>query len=474
MPLRSSFTLIELLVVIAILAVLATAVVLVLNPAQLLAQGRDSTRLSDLASLQSALSLFVADTGGNQSLGSSTLTYLSLPEPGGTTDCSDLGFPSGYFHCAPASTTQKTDGSGWIPVNLTQISSGSPLSKLPLDPINTSSTHLYYSYWTNGTTYKVSALPESQKYASQAGQNPTMFQQGSNLNLGGGPNWALVPGNSQFGTPNFYVMQYDAGCSDGNGNPVNTPSAQNSTVYNDGTTNCIPSNGRQIASIPGTNPIGYISHNTALSYCQSIGAHLLTNDEYMTIATNAANQSVNWSGGSVGSSYMPQGNKDNVTGAMLSGINQYGTGYSDFHHLRTLTLSNGSVVWDISGNIWEHVQRSTMNQGDNTNTITTPTCSSGTPGTWEWCEYSGAGGATPYVTTWNDSSFSAATVGPPPNSNWNSNQSIGRTWSADGATGGQVFTRGGLWDTSSPGLFALSTTFYAVSQSSQLGFRCAR
>ncbi len=44
---RESFTLIELLVVIAILAVLATAVVLVLNPSQLLAQGRDSTRLSD-------------------------------------------------------------------------------------------------------------------------------------------------------------------------------------------------------------------------------------------------------------------------------------------------------------------------------------------------------------------------------------------------------------------------------------------
>ena len=43
------FTLIELLVVIAILAVLATAVVLVLNPAELLKQGRDSTRISDLS-----------------------------------------------------------------------------------------------------------------------------------------------------------------------------------------------------------------------------------------------------------------------------------------------------------------------------------------------------------------------------------------------------------------------------------------
>jgi prepilin-type N-terminal cleavage/methylation domain-containing protein len=39
------FTLIELLIVIAILAILATAVVLVLNPAQILAQARDAQRI---------------------------------------------------------------------------------------------------------------------------------------------------------------------------------------------------------------------------------------------------------------------------------------------------------------------------------------------------------------------------------------------------------------------------------------------
>ncbi|MDD4931154.1 MAG: prepilin-type N-terminal cleavage/methylation domain-containing protein, partial [Candidatus Colwellbacteria bacterium] len=43
-----SFTLVELLIVIAILAVLAAAVVVVLNPAELLAQARDSQRSTDL------------------------------------------------------------------------------------------------------------------------------------------------------------------------------------------------------------------------------------------------------------------------------------------------------------------------------------------------------------------------------------------------------------------------------------------
>jgi len=55
------FTLIELLVVIAILAVLAVAVVVVLNPAELIKQARDTTRISDLAALNSAISLYLAD-----------------------------------------------------------------------------------------------------------------------------------------------------------------------------------------------------------------------------------------------------------------------------------------------------------------------------------------------------------------------------------------------------------------------------
>ncbi|MDE2145036.1 MAG: type II secretion system protein, partial [Patescibacteria group bacterium] len=46
---RSSFTLIELLIVIAIIGILASALVLVLNPAQLLSQSRDSRRTQDLS-----------------------------------------------------------------------------------------------------------------------------------------------------------------------------------------------------------------------------------------------------------------------------------------------------------------------------------------------------------------------------------------------------------------------------------------
>src|ERR1035441_2083464 len=84
---RKGFTLIELLVVIAIIAVLAVVVVLTLNPGQLLMQARDSSRLSDLANLQTAMNLYVTDSAinGATSLGSSSVTYVSVPDPSATT-----------------------------------------------------------------------------------------------------------------------------------------------------------------------------------------------------------------------------------------------------------------------------------------------------------------------------------------------------------------------------------------------------
>ena len=51
---RKAFTLIELLVVIAIIAILAVVVVLTLNPAALLQQSRDSSRLSDMQTITSS------------------------------------------------------------------------------------------------------------------------------------------------------------------------------------------------------------------------------------------------------------------------------------------------------------------------------------------------------------------------------------------------------------------------------------
>ncbi len=201
-PARRGFTLIELLVVIAIVAVLAVVVILVLNPAALIQQSRDSNRLSDVASINSALSLYLADASinGTVSLGSSSVVYVSLADPTATSTAGDhceglglLTLPPAYsYHCASSSTYRMTNATGWIPVNFAAMSNGSPFGQLPVDPTNTSSSRLYYTYTTNGSQHEVTAVPESSKYklggaADAVGTSgsslATVMAKGTNLSL---------------------------------------------------------------------------------------------------------------------------------------------------------------------------------------------------------------------------------------------------------------------------------------------------
>jgi len=155
---KKGFTLIELLVVIAILAILATVIVLVLNPAELLRQARDSNRISDLGSLNSAISLFLADVA--------TSTWNS----GNYCTASTSSFPGGGT-CNTVSSSTAVNGTGWIPINFSAISSGSPLAKLPLDPIN--DTVNFYAYKASSTMgkYKLYANMESSKFSSTGGSD---------------------------------------------------------------------------------------------------------------------------------------------------------------------------------------------------------------------------------------------------------------------------------------------------------------
>lgn len=167
---RASFTLIELLIVIAIVAVLSVVVILTLNPSELLKQARDSNRLSDLATINTALNLFSADVVGGY-IGTSSVVYVSIPSS--NADCSGLGLPglpSGYsYSCATSQNLRNTDGTGWIPVNFQRISSNTPIAQLPIDPTNSTSSLKIYAYVPSLVSgYKLSAQIESQKFLAQA------------------------------------------------------------------------------------------------------------------------------------------------------------------------------------------------------------------------------------------------------------------------------------------------------------------
>jgi len=198
---KKGFTIIELLVVVAIVSIIAIVVVLTLNPPDLFRQARDTSRISDMGTLNKAISLYYQDAMSSPStmfMGTSSIIYISVPDPTagvGGNQCQGLGLPAaptGYtYQCAASSTYMKTNGTGWIPINFGSYVAGSVISKLPVDPTNTTSTNFYYTYVTDGIGgFKVAAFLESLKDAPQmakdGGNDPALYEKGSNLALASG------------------------------------------------------------------------------------------------------------------------------------------------------------------------------------------------------------------------------------------------------------------------------------------------
>jgi prepilin-type N-terminal cleavage/methylation domain-containing protein len=131
---QKGFTLIELIVVIAIIAVLAGVVLVAINPAVLLAKGRDAKRLEDMDALNKALALALADGE----------VMLAADQSGDS-----------------LSGTQAVDGTGWvgytIPTGKTGLSKFLPA--LPLDPTNTDT--LVYRFASTATAYEINCVLES-------------------------------------------------------------------------------------------------------------------------------------------------------------------------------------------------------------------------------------------------------------------------------------------------------------------------
>lgn len=143
-----------------------------------------------------------------------------------------------------------------------------------------------------------------------------------------------VPGNSQFGTKNFCVGKYEA---------KNVGGAAVSRAE----------------GVPWTN----ISQSDAMAAAGSacVSCRLIGEAEWLTIAHNIANNSSNWTGGSVGSGTLFTGHSDNSPGAVLAASSDDGSGYSGTlnsvssgaNQRRTLNLNNGEVIWDFAGNAAE-------------------------------------------------------------------------------------------------------------------------
>lgn len=169
---NKGFTLIELLVVIAILGILATMVVLAINPAETQRKGRDATRLSDLATVRKAIDLAIAD-------GKVLSGTVAVPFTGTSTGVRDASLLTNYVG----------------------IDVGKYLSVLPIDPRQTATDvtllsddttqiaagAMVYTFRSNGKTYELNAYIESTDNtaipANDGGTSATVYEIGTNPGL---------------------------------------------------------------------------------------------------------------------------------------------------------------------------------------------------------------------------------------------------------------------------------------------------
>lgn len=227
---QQGFTLLELLIVIAIIAILSVMLIIVINPVETLRKSRDSQRISDLNTLKTAIGVYTTTTstpamdgqagasantlcrtagsGGGGNWTATQKIWYSLPsDTGGVVSGISLIPVAGSNPAAGqvvASSLARVDGTGWIPINFESLISGSPISNLPVDPVNKintltapTSTDLVYRYaCLQGTlSYELDARLESNEFttinnrmAADGGDNDQLFEVGTNLRIltGGG------------------------------------------------------------------------------------------------------------------------------------------------------------------------------------------------------------------------------------------------------------------------------------------------
>lgn len=213
------FTLLELLIVVSIIAILSVALVVILDPSEALKKSRDAQRISDMNTMKTALGLYLTSTS-TPYLGSATSTagcranlgtawaaasghkifYSYNAAPGTITDA-DLDGGTGATLGYSTTTPSVTDGTGWIPVNFDSLTGGSPISNIPLDPINTISNvgvvtnadRVYrYGCLNSPLVFEIDGVLESiaytstdNKMSSDGGNNSNYYEVGTNLKIFG-------------------------------------------------------------------------------------------------------------------------------------------------------------------------------------------------------------------------------------------------------------------------------------------------
>lgn len=221
-----------------------------------------------------------------------------------------------------------------------------------------------------------------------------------------------------------------------------------------------------IVSEQWNSPIAEITQLEAINECKWMWEwyHLITNNEWVTIARNIENQPINWSSGIVWVNYIYNGISNDILmwcdwnwENNLPTANIFWTITWDINCVNQrnkLFLSNGEEIWDFSGNLWEHVNKANTIDWTNYSTLTNPELITNSASRWNWSEVSNDDKLVYWPLVWINSD----------NWIWRFYQG---TWN--------IFIRGG---TASTGLNTWIYSIYLGWNSTSLnrlwGFRCAK
>ncbi|MCK6594210.1 MAG: SUMF1/EgtB/PvdO family nonheme iron enzyme [Bacteriovoracaceae bacterium] len=214
--------------------------------------------------------------------------------------------------------------------------------------------------------------------------------------------------------------------------------------------------GTAAISISNGTPLVNINRSDARSSCRLIGPgyDLISNAQWQTIARNIADQSINWSSGTAYSGELNRGHSDNAPGNSLEastdndGCSGTGQACSDTvwdSQRRTHTLSNGEVIWDFSGNVWEWVTDNSVVSAGGNGYLSTMNANDRRQIAYGNDQFCASTGVTPFC-------------------------GMGLGWF--NYTAGAVL-RGGSWNSDvNAGVFASRLDFAPTSTPSHIGFRC--
>jgi len=275
-------------------------------------------------------------------------------------------------------------------------------------------------------------------------------------------NYVFVYGNEDLGTDDFCVMKYEAKIQ---GNDVGTTTYNSSMVAES-----------RASGTPWVN----ITQTNAITEATEAGGHMLTEAEWMTIAADVLSVKYNWSGGTVGSGYIYNGHVNSNPASGLSastddtdslyGITG-GTGTTvGTNSQRTLLLSTGDTIWDLSGNVWEWTQ-----QTIGTPTFTTSNIGVAGDSAFAWRDYTNGSLSLANLPTVSRPSALAGNETLGAIGSWDNSKGIGRVYANYADASARAFQRGGPWsNTSNVGVLALNLSYTGSGWGTSIGFRVAQ